>query len=185
MFWKRQRKSPPRGGLILVVGATKTGKTTYVRRHFLHPPALVVAIVEYPWRDIREITTIDQLLSWKKGVRRLTSLLLSKDFDPVVLLAKKNYNLIIDDAPTLMSQVAPLSWKKPLLTSRNHGITAVYITQSFSDIPALIIRNMDYLILGHLPARGAEEKILSRIFGRPITLPEVEPYQFIKWKVPK
>jgi len=182
MFWRKAKSKD--GMLILVVGATRSGKTTKVKELVKRYKNVVVVSISPVW-TYREIKTLDEWKKYLGGKVRLTSLLFSKEFSPEILLWKGGYILVIDDAPTVISHIGNLQWNKILLSYRNYGITIIYISQSFTKVPKYVINNADVFIVGYLPNKAYEEKFLRELYNREITLPEVEPFTFKVLRVRK
>jgi len=175
MFWQKAKNKD--GMLILVVGATRSGKTTLVKRLVKRYKNVVVVSISPVW-EFRELKTIDEWKAYKGGKVRLTSLLFDKEFSPEILLWKGGYILVVDDAPTIISHIGNLQWNKILLSYRNYGISIIYISQSFTKVPKYLINNADVFIVGYLPNRAYEERFLEDLYNKRIQLPELEPFRF-------
>ncbi len=181
MFWKRrQNKITLDGSFIIVVGATRSGKTTWVKNFLRRSRAsvLILTTASAPWADVKELKSKKDLYYWSGGWARLTGLLFDKSFTPSKLLWKNNYVLVIDDAPALISSRSNLDWDRILLVHRNYGITIFYVTQSFRKVPKHILNTADIFVIGYLPNLYGEEKYLSDHYGRTVRLPEVSPRNF-------
>ena len=179
MFWKKQSNKFD-GQFIIVVGATRSGKSTYVKNLLKKTKSSVLILTTsiYPWENVRELRNEIELVRWRYGWARLTGLLYEDEFSPAKLLLKNNYILVIDDAPALISSRSSLNWDRVLLTHRNHGITVFYISQSFRKVPKHIINTSDIWMIGYLANIHTEENYLSDLYGRKIHLPRMEPYSF-------
>ncbi|MEO0208033.1 MAG: hypothetical protein ABIL50_05690 [candidate division WOR-3 bacterium] len=186
MFWKKSSlKSSPRDGqLIIVIGATRSGKTTYAKKLVGNARNVVVCTISPVW-EYREITNINDWKAYKGGRVRITTFLFDKEFSPSMLLWKRGYILVLDDAPAIISSRSNLNWDKVLLTFRNHSITVIYISQTFRKIPRHVLANADYFVVGYLPNIYDEERYLSDIYGTAIKLPTNEPFKFKIFKVRK
>jgi len=177
MFWKKLSRNND-GKLIIVVGATRSGKTTYVKTKLLKGHKNIVVITIAPVWEYKEIYTISEWKQYRGGKVRITTMLFSPDFTPEILLWKRGYTLVIDDAPAIISQRSNLAWDKILLTYRNHAINVIYISQTFRKIPRHILSIADFFVIGYLGNKVDEERYLSDIYGMRISLPDCEPFSF-------
>lgn len=182
MFWKKSELKSRDGYLVLLVGATRSGKTTMAHKIVQKYRNVVVCTIAPVW-EYKEIRSVKEWKEWRGGKVRITTLLFKEEFSPDMFLWKRGYILVIDDAPTIISSRSNLNWDKVLLTYRNHSITIIYISQTFRKIPRHVIAIADYFIVGYLPSIYDEEKYLSDIYGQKVQLPKVSPPNFITIKV--
>lgn len=182
MFWKRSKQAD--GQLILVVGATRSGKTTWTKKFIGKTRNVVVCTISPVW-EYPEIFSIQEWRAYTGGKRKIVNLLFEKEFTPSILLWKRGYTLVLDDAPAIISKSSNLNWDKVLLTFRNHSINVIYISQTFRKIPKHVISNADYFVVGYLANINDEQRYLSDLYGHNIVLPQIEPYNFKMFKARK
>jgi len=156
--------------LILVVGQTGTGKTTWVRKLLENQPYIVIDPVG-AWSDIPEAETLEELDRWQgKTPIRITSLI--HEMEEEVLETLKTFqkiNLVIDDADTFIFLRPRGYWMSFFFAYRHLKHNIFIICHSYADVPTSVKRTADlHIVFPHIspvPIPGGQ-KFKPRIYTR-------------------
>jgi Cdc6-like AAA superfamily ATPase len=156
--------------LILIVGQTGTGKTTWVRKVLEGKPYIVIDPVG-AWSDIPEVKTIQEILSWNgKKPLRITTLIHQNEEEVLNALRRLHkIHLVVDDADTFIFSNPRGRWKSLFFAYRHLKHNLFILCHSYADIPSSVKRTADvHVVFPHIspvPIPGGE-KFNPKIYSR-------------------
>ncbi len=147
--------------LVLVVGQTGTGKTTWIKNLLKQYNYLVLDPVG-AWQ-LRELKTLDEVKNWPYNYRaKITKLLFESEVEVIKIIQNKpKIHLIIDDADTFIFYRNKIIYNPFFYGYRHLKQNIFVICHSFNDVPQSVLRTSDYIVvfphISKLDIKGGEK----------------------------